>query len=979
MTVEAIVRDEEHSWSTIQDRLRASVVSIFSSQAIPFDTEENASSSATGFVVDAEQGIILSNRHVMHPGPSFHKATFFDNQEVFLQPTYYDPEHDFALFRYEPSELTGIEPRAIRLTPEKARSGLEIRVIGNDSSEKMSVLQGELSQLDRNVIDYGAGTYNDMNTFYYHASTSSKGGSSGSPVVDVAGDAVALNAGSAIRSSSSFFLPLQRVVYALEHVRQGRVPPRGTLQAVFRHVTHTEAARLGLDPGAAAAEGVDLAGTTGVLIVHKVLPAGPAAGVLRVGDIVVGVDGTAVPGFPELFGIVDTAVGRSIGMRVFRKGRFATLHATVQDLYEVTPARCLRIGFSFLHDLSFQEAAQGSAAVSGVKVSQDYGGLFRRNHFAERTVIHEINYQPTPSLDALMRVLRGVRRDQPLVVKVKDFKDPREEAVFVAHFPPVSPADVLFTRSSATGFWSTTPFDGVLPALQSDMLPDPASTRPPVSSSFAGRILQCMAWVDVRPVCPADGHFYRNLGGCGLVVDRGRGLVLCSARLVVNPTSNLSVTFGATRIAATLAYVHPLYPVAFVKYNPELLPADVVPDLDLPNVDPPNVDLPGVNLPGVDLANLDLSSPRARLRIGDMVSVLSGTQSALDRIDAAVSSRQLLSTTACGSCLNQRFYNTEEFSLSPMPPAVDADVGVVVKDERICGLWLCLPECVHDGDRHRHVGLDIALVLPALAQLRREDTTPAAVRVLDVEFVRQPIATARALGVSLPRLQQIMRTDPRACSMLRVRRILRVRTPDTLSLEVGDIVLEVNGRDVLHIDDVASFTSKAVRLTIVRQGRQLELDMPTTPFCGANTRRIIYWAGMYLQQPYYTVLAQATRLASDVYMFAHFNGAPIEATAYQGNTFINEIAEHPITTLDDVVRVIQLVKDQGALAEFNRRVGEDHPLRSGTMPGRDVTIRTVLLNGDDAVKSVRTNDLYFGPWQLTRGSRIDDHWTWEQL
>ncbi|KAJ2558403.1 hypothetical protein EV175_000807, partial [Coemansia sp. RSA 1933] len=95
----------------------------------------------TGFVVDAEQGIIMSNRHIMGSGPAYHKASFFDNQEVFLQPTYYDPIHDFAFFRYDPSELQGFEPKAICMAPEKAHTGLEFRLVGNTGNEKMSVHQ----------------------------------------------------------------------------------------------------------------------------------------------------------------------------------------------------------------------------------------------------------------------------------------------------------------------------------------------------------------------------------------------------------------------------------------------------------------------------------------------------------------------------------------------------------------------------------------------------------------------------------------------------------------------------------------------------------------------------------------------------------------------------------------------------------------------------------------------------------------------
>ena len=59
---------------------------------------------ATGFVVDAARGIILTNRHVVTPGPIIAEAVFNNHEEVPVWPIYRDPVHDFGL----------VLPRAMR-------------------------------------------------------------------------------------------------------------------------------------------------------------------------------------------------------------------------------------------------------------------------------------------------------------------------------------------------------------------------------------------------------------------------------------------------------------------------------------------------------------------------------------------------------------------------------------------------------------------------------------------------------------------------------------------------------------------------------------------------------------------------------------------------------------------------------------------------------------------------------------------------
>lgn len=70
-------------WQATIERVVRNVVSIHFCQTCAFDTDPAVSSEATGFVVDAEKGYILTNRHVVGAGPFWGYCIFDNHEEVY--------------------------------------------------------------------------------------------------------------------------------------------------------------------------------------------------------------------------------------------------------------------------------------------------------------------------------------------------------------------------------------------------------------------------------------------------------------------------------------------------------------------------------------------------------------------------------------------------------------------------------------------------------------------------------------------------------------------------------------------------------------------------------------------------------------------------------------------------------------------------------------------------------------------------------
>ncbi|MGH8144457.1 MAG: trypsin-like peptidase domain-containing protein [Steroidobacteraceae bacterium] len=865
-------------WAVTLDRIASSVVAIEIDQARSFDTERNMSAQATGFVVDAKRGLILTNRHVVTPGPVTAMATFLDREEVQLYPVYRDPVHDFGFYHYDPSKLKYIHPQALPLVPQDAQVGREIRVVGNNAGEQLSILAGTVARLDRQAPDYGVGHYNDFNTFYIQAASGTSGGSSGSPVVDIEGHVLALNAGGASGAASSFYLPLARVRRALKLIQDGQPVTRGTLETEFRYLPFDELRRLGLTDATEDQVRMAEPGGTGMLVVADVQPGSVSDGVLEPGDVLVRVNGALVTRFDPLEAVLDDSVGKNVTLTLARGGKLYSAKLKVGNLDSITPDAYLEIGDAVVHTLSYEEARAYHRPIRGVFVAAA-GYIFEGAGVPRGAIITEVNSKPVNSLDDFIRAIEGFGDGAQVAVRYVTIDDPNNSQLrsirMSRHWFPARRCQ----RDDAVGYWQCVS----LPAVAKAPAPTPATAQlPQIDDPRAAPIAPSLVHISFSMPYTISGVTERYYHGAGLILDTKRGLIITDRDTVPDSLGDVRLTFGGTiEIPGKIVYIHPLHDLAVIHYDPSLIG----------------------NTP-VKAAQLDTRP----LKPGETVNVVGldsdGDIQARTTTIADVSPLELpLSRT-----VRFRDSNLDVASLVNPP---DDFVGVLSdNDGRVRGLWASFASDSGSGVEQETRGISSDLVAETLELVR----SGRPLHSLEAEFVPQSLASARQLGLSQQWVQRISQADPSTREVLSIERLVGGSDAER-QLQPGDIVLAIDGRPVTQFREVerAVENKGQVNVTVWRAGGEKTLPVKTAALSGDDLNRVVEWAGATLQAPYRAMSAQRGIAPDGVYVAYYQFGSPASHYGLVPGQRIVEVDGHPTPNLDAFLRQVKGRPDRSSL------------------------------------------------------------------
>ena len=865
----------DDQWASTVARTAESVVSLQLSQLRTFDDSAQGGSGGTGFVVDAERGIILTNRHIVGSGPVRFSATFQNQERVDAVPLYRDPVHDFAFVRYDPAALKYAKPESLQLRPDKVTTGLNIRVLGSDGGEQLSILTGTIARVDRAAPSYGRYGYNDFNTFYLQAASSTSGGSSGSPVIDFDGDVVALNAAANTRTASSFFLPLYRVQHALKLLQADQPIERGTFQTLFSHSPFRSLRRLGLDEETETRVRELDPRNNGMLTIAQVLPGGVADSLFEEGDILVSADGETVANYVTLEAILDASLGKTLVVNVVRQGEKVSLDIPVADLHALSPDRFLEIGNSVFQNMSIQHSRAMNLPQQGVVVVAS-GYFLNRADISAGSIITELDGTPLDSIDDLLAVLQSEQRSDKMLAR---FIEPGRE--FTSSVGQIDIDDRWFghqqcERVDDVRFWNCENL-----TLAEDPLSDEEQkvSVPAFRDPLLNRVAPALVRVDFHIPHVLDNVYANHFSGVGLVVDADEGLIAVDRNTVPIGLGDAEVTFfGSTIIDAQVVFLHPVHNIALLKYDPALLN-------------------------GAEFEALELQSGEEPL--GDSLYMIGYRQDGTFRKYKVTDTSRL--TVALQPPRLARFQQSavDLYGVPDMPPSLGGPL--VDSVGRVHAVWMSF--AYQEGQDIQQQ--EWAMPAPVVAEALRLYRSGQDFFTLDATMDYRPIALSRQLGLPDEWLEKLLQLNAESRRVLYVQQIVPGTHASTV-LEVGDIVLAINGELVADLFKVEKLVQQAeVNVTVLRGGKVLELIVKPSAVSTVGTNRILSWAGATFQEAHREVALYRGVDPDAVYISGTRQGSPALWDKLYRNRFVTAVDGVAVTNLDEfLAEVLKKKQDQ---------------------------------------------------------------------
>ena len=330
-TQQVVLKTQAELISHIAETVGKSVVSIESTTTTQsFFGPSEARGAGTGIIL-SEDGLIITNRHVVPAGTTNVTVTLSDGTELkevsVVGRTNNSDSLDVAFLKVDDAKGKKLVPAKVG-DSSKMQVGDPVVAIGNALGQfQNTVTSGIISGYGRNLeaLDGQQGE-NLENLFQTDAAINP--GNSGGPLVNINGEVVGINTAIAGGDAQNlgFAIPINDVAGLIDSVRQTGKLQRPYIGVVYIPLTNDVAEQYGLS----VKRGAYLA-PIGILGTDPLVPGGPAekAG-LKPGDIIIKIDDATIDQKNSLSGLVNKRkVGDTIHLTVIRDGKEQKVDVTL--------------------------------------------------------------------------------------------------------------------------------------------------------------------------------------------------------------------------------------------------------------------------------------------------------------------------------------------------------------------------------------------------------------------------------------------------------------------------------------------------------------------------------------------------------------------------------------------------------------------------------------------------------------------------
>jgi len=303
--------------------------------------EREFQAAGSGVIVDAKNGYIITNAHVIENADEI-TVSLSDDSQIKAEVVGKDTGSDVAVLKVSTKNLTQMD----LADSDKAEVGDFVIAIGNPFGLQHTVTSGIISALGRSGINPEG--YED----FIQTDASINPGNSGGALVDLDGHLVGINSAIFSRSGGNigigFAIPSNMVKAVMTQLIEYGEVKRGILGVQLRNLTPAIAESLGLSSSRGA-------------LVGQVVEDSPAekAGI-KAGDIITTVNGKAVANSSETRNLIGLMrIGEKLEIGLTRDGQPRRVTAVIAERDSATAE-----GAGEIHS-AFEGAALGNASNGG--------------------------------------------------------------------------------------------------------------------------------------------------------------------------------------------------------------------------------------------------------------------------------------------------------------------------------------------------------------------------------------------------------------------------------------------------------------------------------------------------------------------------------------------------------------------------------------------------------------------------------------